>query len=1074
MLLRKRMVATCLLFGLLALTQRSTSAQELTASPSPTPTPAASPQPSPKPSPEDLSKSRMERAFERMEWRSIGPANMGGRTVDVEGVPGDPNIVYAATASGGLWKTTNGGINWKPIFERQGTISIGDIALAPSNPDVIWVGTGESNTRNSVSFGDGVYKSTDAGKTWQQMGLKDSERISAIVINPQNPDIVYVGALGHAFAPNEERGVFMTTDGGKSWARTLYVDKEHGVSDLEMDPSNPNILYAGMWTFERKPWTHRSGSEKGGLYKSIDGGRTWNKLTNGLPKLLGRIGVRVAPSNTNVVYAIVESKEGTLYRSDDRGETFKQVSKETRIVSRGFYYTRVRVDPTNENRVYAVASTLFVSIDGGKTFRSITGKTHIDYHALWIDPRNPKRMWQGQDGGIAVSFDAGDTWETINNIPLGQFYQIHADNRLPFYNVMGGLQDNGSWTGPSRTREPAGIMNDDWRMVSFGDGFYILNSPDDPELYISESQGGNILRTDFRTREQQEINPWGRGSGDGPAAGEKYRFNWNAPIILSAHDKNTLYFGGNVVFKSTDFGKTWEQISSDLTTNDPEKQKDAGGPIAFENSTAEYHTTIISLAESPIQKGQIWAGTDDGNLQVTSDGGKTWTNLIRNVAGLAANSSVSHIEPSRTSAQVAYAAFDRHMLDDFRPFVFKTTDGGKTWENITGNLPAKAYVQVVREDPKNPNLLYAGTELGLFASYTGGRDWTPLNLKNLPNVSVHDILVHPRDNDLILATHGRSVWIFDDATPLQQMNADILNSNVHVFPVRPALRFATMFTRYGVGDKVFTGPNPAYGALITYYLKDKPDDKVDFKLQVFDRGGKLVQELNKPAKEKGLNRVAWNLRYGGAEVRQPPAEEEGSSASPPRGPQVLPGRYTVKLIVGDKTYEEHVEVGLDPTINVPLSDLQAQLELTTTLREMQTASNTGLRYLDSLKDQLTHTQTTMKNLNKEPDKEMMKALENDVKQIDALEDRIARKTEGLGLAGKSRVGDRIGDLFFSIDGANSAPTPYQRKYFEELQPEFRERMAEINKFISETVPQWNEKLRVWNAPTLTTRKPIEF
>ncbi len=1075
MILRKLIVVTCLLACLAAMAS-FISAQELTASPSPTPTPtpAASPQPSPKASPEDSGKSAMERAFERLEWRSIGPANMGGRTADVEGVPGDPNIVYAATASGGLWKTINGGINWKPIFERQGTISIGDIALAPGNPDVIWVGTGESNTRNSVSFGDGVYKSTDAGKTWQHMGLKDSERISAIVINPQNPDIVYVGALGHAFAPNDERGVFMTTDGGRTWTKTLYIDREHGVSDLEIDPTNPNILYAGMWNFERKPWTHRSGSEKGGLYKSIDGGRTWNKLTNGLPKLLGRIGVRVAPSNSNVVYAMVESKEGTLYRSDDRGETFKQVSKQTNIVSRGFYYTRVRVDPTNENHVYAVASTLFVSIDGGKTFRSITGKTHIDYHALWIDPRNPKRMWQGQDGGIAVSYDAGDSWEYVNNIPLGQFYQIHADNRIPFYNVMGGLQDNGAWTGPSRTREPAGIMNDDWRMVSFGDGFYILNNPDDPELYISDSQGGNILRTDFRTREQQEINPWGRGSGDGPAAGEKYRFNWNAPIILSPHDKNTVYFGGNVVFKSSDFGKTWEQISSDLTTNDPEKQKDAGGPIAFENSTAEYHTTIISLAESPIQKGQIWAGTDDGNLQVTNDGGRTWTNLIRNVSGLAAFSSVSHVEPSRTSAQVAYASFDRHMLDDFHPFIFKTADGGKTWQNITGNLPAKAYVEVVREDPKNPNLLYAGTELGLFASYSGGRDWIPLNMKNMPNVSVHDILVHPRDNDLILATHGRSVWIFDDAAPLQQMNASILDSNVHLFPIRPALRFATMFTRYGIGDKVFTGPNPSYGALITYYLKDKPDDKLNFKVQVFDRAGKLVQELNKPAKEKGLNRVAWNLRLGGAEVRQPPAEEERSSASPPRGPQVLPGSYAVKLIVGDKTYEESVEVRLDPLISVPLSDMQAQLELTTRLRDLQTAANTGLRYLDSLKEQLTHTQTTMKNLNKEPDKEMMKTLEDYVKQIDALEDRTARRTEGLGLPGKSRVADKIGDLFFSIDGSNSAPTPYQRKYFEELQPEFHDRMAEINKFITETVPQWNEKLRAWNAPTLTPRKSIDF
>jgi photosystem II stability/assembly factor-like uncharacterized protein len=999
---------------------------------------------------------------------------MGGRTADVEGIPGDPNTVYVASASGGLWKTINGGISWKPVFERQGTISLGDIALAPSNPEVVWAGTGEANTRNSVSFGDGVYKSTDGGKTWQHMGLRDSERISAIVIHPQNPDIVYVGALGHAFAPNEERGVFMTTDGGRTWTKTLYIDKEHGVSDLDIDPANPNILYAGMWSFERKAWTHRSGSEKGGVYKSIDGGRTWNKLTNGLPKLIGRIGIRVAPSNTNVVYAILESKEGTLYRSDDRGETFKQVSKETRIVSRGFYYTTVRVDPTNENKVYAVASTLFVSIDGGKTFRSITGRTHIDYHALWIDPKNPKRMWQGQDGGIAVSQDAGESWEYVNNIPLGQFYQIHADNRLPFYNVMGGLQDNGAWTGPSRTREPAGIMNDDWRMISFGDGFYILNSPDDPEIYLSESQGGNILLTDFRNREQQEVNPWGRGSGDGPAAGEKYRFNWNTPIVPSPHDGNTIYLAGNVVFKSTDFGKTWEQISPDLTTNDPEKQKDAGGPIAFENSTAEYHTTITAIAESPVQKGLIWVGTDDGNLQVSTDAGKNWTNVIKNVTGLGAYSGVSHVEPSRTGAQLVYAAFDRHMLDDFRPYIFKSTDGGKSWSSISANLPATAYVQVVREDPKNPNLLYAGTELGLFASYTGGKDWIRLNLKNLPNVAVHDIKIHPRENDLILATHGRSVWIFDDASPIQQMTSETLSREVHLFPVRPALRFSTRFTRYGIGDKVFTGPNPPYGALITYYLQNKPDDKTTFKVEIFDQAGKLVQALNRPAKEKGLNRVAWNLRFGGAEVRQPPPEEETPGAGPPRGPQVLPGNYLVRLTLGEKKFEERVEVRLDPTVNTPLADLQSQLDLTIKLRDMQSSANTALRFLDSIKDQLKHTQTTMKNLNKEPDKEMTKALDDYIKKIDELQDKVARRSEGLGIAGKSQVSDRVGDLFFSIDGTNAAPTSGQRKYFAEVEPEFRERMAEINKFISETVPQWNEKLKGWNAPTLTTRKPVEF
>jgi photosystem II stability/assembly factor-like uncharacterized protein len=1040
-------------------------AQEPAATPSPSPTEA--------PAPAGGNRSPFEEALQKLEWRSIGPANMGGRVADVEGVAGNPNIVYVASASGGLWKTVNGGVTWKPVFERQGTISIGDIALAPGNPDVVWVGTGESNVRNSVSFGDGVYKSTDGGKNWQHMGLRDTEHVSAIVINPQNPDIVYVGALGHAFAPNEQRGVFMTTDGGKTWTTSLYIDREHGVSDLEIDPTNPNILYAGMWSFERKPWTHRSGSEKGGLFKSIDAGRTWTRVTNGLPKLLGRVGVRVAPSNPNVVYAIVESKEGTLYRSEDRGETFKQVSKQASIVSRGFYYTRVRVDPNNENHIYAVASSLFESIDGGKTFRSITRRTHIDYHAFWLDAKDPKRLWVGEDGGIAVTYDGGENWEPLYNIPLGQFYQIHADNRLPFYYVMGGLQDNGAWSGPSRTREPSGIMNDDWRMISFGDGFYIINNADDPELYLSESQGGELVRTDFRTREQQLVNPWGRGSGDGPALGQKFRFNWNAPILQSPHDKNTVYFGGNVVFKSADFGKTWEQISQDLTTNDQEKQKDAGGPIAFENSTAEYYTTIITLAESPLQRGQLWAGTDDGNVQLTNDGGKTWTNVARNISGLAAHSPVSAIEPSRTNPQTAYVAFERHMFDDFRPYLYKTRDGGKSWQNLAGNLPAKAYVQVVREDPRNPNLLYAGTELGLYASYDGGRDWLALNLKNLPNVSVHDILVQPRENDLILATHGRGIWILDDATPVQQLTPAVLASNAQLFPVRAGLRFTTRFTRYGIGEKLFTGPNPPYGALITYFLKTKPDDKTTFKVQILDEAGKLVQELEKPDKEKGLNRVSWNLRYGGAEVRNPPTEEEAAFGGSPRGPQVLPGKYTVRLVLGDKTLEQPVEVRLDPTSNVSLADLQMQLDLQMKLRDMQSAANSALRFLDSLGDQLKHTQTTAKTLNKDPDKEMMKALEDYVKQVDALEDRLARRADGLGLAGKSQIADLVGDLFFRLDG-NAAPTSSQRQYFEEMQPQYRDRMTEVNHFISVTVPQWNEKLRNWNLPTLTTRKPVEF
>jgi photosystem II stability/assembly factor-like uncharacterized protein len=573
------------------------------------------------------------------------------------------------------------------------------------------------------------------------------------------------------------------------------------------------------------------------------------------------------------------------------------------------------------------------------------------------------------------------------------------------------------------------------------------------------------------SREQRAINPWGHGSGGGPPAGQKYRFNWNSPIAFSPHDKTTVYLAGNVVFKSDDFGKTWTQISNDLTTNDPEKLKDAGGPVAIENTGAEYHSTIISVAESPVQKGQIWAGTDDGNLQLTSDGGKNWSNIARNVSGVAANSPVSHVEPSRTGASTAYVSFDRHMFDDFRPYIFKTTDGGKSWTSISGNLPAKAYVQIVREDPKNTNLLYAGTELGLFASYNGGKDWFSLNLKNLPNVSVHDIIVHPRENDLILATHGRSIWIFDDATAIQQMTPQILSSNAHLFPVRAALRFTSRFSRYGIGDKAFTGPNPPAGALITYYLKDKLDEKATFKFQIFDRDGKLVQDIERPSREKGLNRTAWNLRLGGPEVRRPPTEEQIAFGFSPRGPQVLPGIYTVKLTVNDKVFEEKVEVKLDPAITTSLAELQEAQNMQVKLRDMQSTLNTSLRFLDSVKEQLKQAQTTMKTLNKEPDKDLMKALEDYIKEVDKLEDRLAARTEGLGFGGRSQVSDDIVNLFFYLD-SNFGPTAGQRAYFGEIEPVYRTRMEEVNKFLRETLPQWNEKLRAWGAPTLTTRKPF--
>ena len=562
-----------------------------------------------------------------------------------------------------------------------------------------------------------------------------------------------------------------------------------------------------MWRFERKPWTFTSGSEKGGVFRSIDGGRTWNKLEKGLPKMIGRIGLSVSQSNPNVVYAILEAKEGTLYRSDDKGENFRQVYKNQNIVGRGFYYTTVRVDPTDENKVYAVASPLFKSLDGGRNFSRIAPAIHIDFHALWIDPANPKRMWNGQDGGVAVSTDEGKTWEYVNNFATGQFYQIFADNVAPFYNISGGLQDNGTWVGPSRNREPSGILNDDWRMISFGDGFFAISHPDNPDLFLTESQGGNVVRTDMKNREQQLVIPF-FGIG-GAAENDKVRFNWNAPLIPSPHDKNTVYLAGSSVFKSTDFGKNWTAISDDLTTGNKERLKDAGGPVFTENTSAEYFETVISLAESPRTKDLLWAGTDDGNLQITNDGGKTWTNIVKNIKNIPQDSSVSHIEFSRANENTVYVSFDRHKFDDYKPYIFKTTDGGKSFSNISGNLPANAYVHVVREDPKNTNLIYAGTELGIYASWDGGKNWTELNMKNFPRVAVHDILIHPRDNDLIVATHGRSIWVFDDAAVLQQMNSNILQGAGYVFEPRPAYRFATRMTRYGIGDKPFRGRESA-------------------------------------------------------------------------------------------------------------------------------------------------------------------------------------------------------------------------------------------------------------------------
>ena len=1026
--------------------------------------------------------------FANLEWRNVGPVNMSGRVADVEGVSGDPRILWVGSASGGVWKTTNGGLTFKPVFDEQPISSIGDIGLSPSNTDIVYVGTGESAVRNSVSFGNGVYKTTDGGQSWTHLGLEDTRHISKVLVHPTDPETVFVGALGHMSGPNEERGVFRTRDGGASWEKVLYLDDRHGVADMAMDPNNPKILFACLWHFDRKPWTHTSGSEEGGVWRSVDGGDTWTKIEKGLPKLIGRMGVEVARSNSEVVYLIAETHEGTLFRSDDRGLSFSKVSEEAEIVSRGFYYTHMRIDPTDENRIYAVASSLYRSIDGGRNFDRISRSTHVDFHALWIDPEDPGRLWQGQDGGVAVSYDRGESWEPLHNLPVAQFYQIYADNREPFYFLGGGLQDNGAWYGPSRTREPFGILEDDWRMMSFGDAYWIVANEENPDIVISEWQGGGIVRTDLRTRHQTDISPQPRRNDGGPVGELEYRFSWNAPIVRSPHDPDTIYFAANVIFKSPDFGTTWEIISPDLTTDDPAKQGDAGGPAWKENTTAEYHCTVISLAESPAEAGVVWAGTDDGNLQISRDGGGSWTNVVGNVSGLPAHSTVSHVEPSRTVAGRAWAAFDRHFFDDFRPLIYRTDDFGVTWTAVSGDLPEGAWVWVVRQDPKNPDLLYAGTELGLFANRHGSKNWRRLHLKNLPTVAVHDILVHPRENDLIIGTHGRALWIFDDATPLQVFDDAIADTQAHLFPVRGALRFPARPSRYGIGDKVHRAENPPGGALITYFLKEELSTEEDgtdgderispsderLKIEILDADGEVIRSLEKLPPEVGLNRVAWDLKMEGPTVYKRDEERE-EWYGPVRGAAVLPGSYMVRLTLDGESQEQTVEVTVDPTIDVTDQDLAAQFEAASVLNHWYSAVNRSLKAIDVVAAQVEARRATAKSISEEKLPEDIEALFAEVdEEIDGLKAPLVGDEDAPSWSQGPRLADRIFSLVNTIDGAFATPTPAQEELEDELGAEARERVTEINLFLISGIGDINTRFDALGVAPLTAPETVDL
>jgi photosystem II stability/assembly factor-like uncharacterized protein len=1010
-----------------------------------------------------------ESLFANLSFRNIGPANMSGRMADVEGVPGDPSVIYAGTASGGVWKSTNAGQTWLPIFDKQPVMSIGDMAIEPGNPEVLYVGTGEGNVRNSVSFGTGVYKTTDGGKTWKHLGLADTRHIPRIVINPKDPRKVYVAAIGHAFGPNEERGVFMSDDAGDTWKKVLYTDNAHGVSDLDIDPQNPNILYAGLWYFDRKQWTHRSGDENGGVYRSIDGGKTWSKLTNGLPKLMGRIGVKVAPSSPNVVYVVAETREGYVFRSDDHGDTWRKVSDNAHTLGRGFYYADLRVDPVNENRVYTLGMAFSLSIDGGKTFAPMTGNFHGDHQTMWIDPTNPRRMFMGDDGGLNVTYDQGKTWEWFGNIPVGQFYQLSYDMREPFYNVAGGLQDNGVWTGPTRTRG-ASIWSSDWRFIQNGDGYYAVSHPDDPDWFLSDYQAGGIQATNLRTYEQREASPQVKRMDGYPADSNSVRFNWNAPIVQSPHDRKIVYFAGNIVYRSADWGRTWTAISADLSKNEKSRQGDAGGPVLKENTVAEYYGTVYSLAESPAQRGVIWAGTDDGNLQVTQDNGKTWTNVAPNVAGVAADAVVSGIEPSRTAPGTAYASFERRMMDDFRPYVYKTTDFGRTWTNITGNLPPNAYLQVVREDPRNPNLLYAGTEIGLYASWTGGGSWTPLHGKNFPSVAVHEILVHPRENDLLLATHGRALWVFDDAAPIQLMTPAIAAESSHLFPLRTATRYNQGDQSWNYGSKQYRGTNAPYGTPITYWLKNKPAADSLLKVEVIQNGA-VIRTLKKPSADAGFNRIVWDLRMEPAKVLSDmlaDSSESGDWRGRPVGPQVLPGMYAVRLTVAGATQEQPLSVRIDPTSKITDAELRLQFEQATRLNNVIANLIDTERNLTAFKGQIDERRTTAIEMRGTASAELRKAATEEIGKLDSVRlqltrprpDRVPFYSEG------PRPLERAMSLMGSVDNGLAPVIPGQQEYLGDVRQDAQTVIDMVERQVDSTVKRINPLLQQLNLPQL--------
>ncbi len=1016
-----------------------------------------------------------------MKWRLIGPFR-GGRSLTAVGVVSQPNTYYFGAVSGGVWKTTDGGIIWEPVFEKQSVSSIGSVAVADSDPNVIYAGSGEACIRGDISYGDGVYKSIDAGKTWANVGLKDSRHIGAVIVHPTNPDVVFVAALGHVYGPNEERGIFRTRDGGRTWEKVLYINDRTGGIDVVFDPQNPHVLFAAMWEGYRTPWYLNSGGEKSGLYRSGDDGTTWKRIDgNGMPDgPLGRIGVSVSGGDSNVVYALIEAKKGGLYRSDDGGEKWSLVNDDHRFRQRAWYFTHVWADPKNPNVVYVANTGLFRSVDGGKTFERLNAP-HGDHHGLWIDPNNPNRMINANDGGATISIDGGKSWSTQMNQPTAQFYHVVADNDFP-YRIYGSQQDNSS-VGILTRSDRGFIDRPDWDAVGGGESGYIAVDPRDSNIVYAGSYFGHITRFDRRTGQAQDVMQWPDDPDGHNASGLKYRYTWTMPIVFSPHDPNILYNAGQYVFRSTDSGHSWQPISPDLTRNDKSKQQDSGGPITRDQASIEFYDLVFTVAESPKEKGVIWAGTDDGLIHITRDDGKNWTNVTPK--GIPEWSLVSLIEASWHDAGTAYAAVDARKLDNFKPYIYKTTDFGKTWTQITTGIPDGAFVHAVREDPVRKGLLFAGTELGIYVSFDDGAHWQSLQL-NLPFSPVHDMTIHA--NDLSVATHGRAFWILDDIAPLRQADAAIGGSDAHLFQSGPATRTRMGHTnrrRYAIAE------NPPDGAILYYYLKSEPKDPI--KLEILDSAGKVIRAYTSEEKKKdepeeeaefekddpldhipakaGLNLFAWDLRYE-EPVKIPKAVyDEGD----PIGPLVLPGKYQVRLTAGGKESTVPMDVVMDPRVKTSAEDLRKQFDLMLKLRDRQDELNKAILGIRDLRAQQLALEKRLSS-GTAKDSGANKSL---IDQSSALRTKLFALEHELinpeataseeELHYPTKLNSKLGSLTAAVDSADAAPTQGEIGVFAELDKQLEVQLAKWREITTTDVPALNAALRNANIPALSLK-----